>query len=449
MRALGLVKGDGRAGCRWTDGRAQESRVQLRQRKGHDGRIQAAGLERLGRRPGIVRFEHPEASRAQRVREPPPPLGVPLQNEKVERPAHPAQASPAAGAGPLSGGRGKAPAVTQPPPACLATLEPGTRIQDRLLVLEIERRALGTRDATVLTLGNAHGRLPSAPFWEETQHRVAGLARGDVVEVAGRVGAYRGRRQLAIESIRRLSGDLVDPRILLPALADVGPCWAALDRWRAALRPSSLARVVALFYDDPLFRRRCEQCPASPAGHHAVLGGLLRHTFEVASIGRAIAGIAGADGNLVLAGALLHDIGKLEAYAWTGPFELTRAGMLLGHVALGARMLDRRVRESTDTPCSPPELDLLLHLLLSHHGRLEFGAAVQPMTLEAEILHYADDASARSASMADAVRDAANFTGPARFSSRIWQLDRRRVYRGEGEFEDRAPPTRPAVPPAP
>lgn len=341
----------------------------------------------------------------------------------------------------MPGRRREARTVTQPTPACLATLETGARVQDRLLVLEIERRTFGSREATVLTLGNASGRLPSAPLWEEAQQRVAGLARGDVVEVAGRVGAYRGQRQLAVETVRRLPRDLVDPRTLLPALADVGSCWTALERWRGAIRPASLARVVGLFYDDPVFRRCYEQCPASPAGHHAALGGLLRHTFEVASIGRAIATVAGADRDLVLAGALLHDIGKLEAYTWTGPFELTRPGTLLGHVALGARMLDRRVQESGDVACSALELDLLLHLVLSHHGKLEFGAPVQPMTLEAEILHYADDASARSASMAEAVRDAANFTGSALFSSRIWQLDRRRVYRGAGEFGDRAAPT--------
>lgn len=327
--------------------------------------------------------------------------------------------------------------MTEAATPCLATLAPGARIRTRLLVIEIDRRELGAREAIVLTLGNASGRLPSAPFWEEAQTRVAGLVPGDVVEVAARVGTYRGRRQLAVEAIRCVPHDLVDWRALLPALDNLDRCWAALDRWRGEIRSASLARIVGLFYDDPGFRRCFEQCPASPGGHHAALGGLLRHTFEVASIGRAIARVAGADPDLVLAGALLHDIGKVEAYAWRGPFELTAAGALLGHVALGARMLDRRVRESTSPVCEPPELDLLLHLVLSHHGKLEFGAAIPPMTLEAEVVHYADDASAKSASMAEALADAANFPGSGRLSSRVWQLDRRRVYRRGGEFGQR------------
>ena len=319
--------------------------------------------------------------------------------------------------------------------ASLASLEPGARLKGHLLVLDIERRTLGGRDATVLTFGDASGRLPSAPFWGETQHRVGGLARGDVVEIVGRLGAFRGRRQLEVATIRRAPRERVDPKTLLPAVTEVASCWTALDRWRGDIRPGGLARVIALFYDDPAFRSRYEKCPGSPAGHHAALGGLLRHTFEVAAIGRAIAAVAGADTDLVLAGALLHDIGKLEAYSWSGPFDHTPAGALLGHVVLGARMLDRRVRDRVEPPCTPPELDLLLHLVLSHHGKLEFGAAVPPMTVEAEILHYADDASAKSAGVADAVRDAANFTGPAVLSARLWQLDRRRVYRGRGEFD--------------
>jgi 3'-5' exoribonuclease len=86
-------------------------------------------------------------------------------------------------------------------------------------------------------------------------------------------------------------------------------------------------------------------------------------------------------------------------------------------------------------PCTETELAILHHLILSHHGRLEFGAAVPPMTLEAEVLHYADNASAKTASMADALSDPANFEGDALVSARtVWQLDRRRAYRGKSDW---------------
>src|SRR5205085_5046851 len=109
---------------------------------------------------------------------------------------------------------------------------------------------------------------------------------------------------------------------------------------------------------------------------------------------------AGADPDLVLAGAMLHDIGKLEAYRWDGPFEMTDPGALLGHVMLGMVMLDRRIGAEPLPPCTADERLMLQHLIASHHGRLEFGAATPPMTLEAEILHFADNASAKAASMA-------------------------------------------------
>jgi 3'-5' exoribonuclease len=227
----------------------------------------------------------------------------------------------------------------------------------------------------------------------------------------------------------------VDWRKLLPSTGDVAPHWARIDGWRAAVRGRRLRCVIGLFYDDQAFRRRYGECPASTVGHHAELGGLLRHTCEVASIGIAIAREAGADADLVLAGALLHDIGKLEAYQWSGAFETTETGALLGHVSLGMLMLGRRIAAEERPPCTERELLLLQHLIASHHGRLEFGAAVTPMTLEAEILHFADDASAKSESMLVALADRDNFSGDALLSARgVWQLDRRKAYRGTSDW---------------
>jgi 3'-5' exoribonuclease len=104
-------------------------------------------------------------------------------------------------------------------------------------------------------------------------------------------------------------------------------------------------------------------------------------------------------------------------------------------VVLGALMLDRTVRSRATMPCTEPELALLLHLILSHHGKQEFGAPVPPLTLEAEVLHYADNASAKTASMAQAIANASNFATEALISSQgIWQVDRRRVYRGKSDW---------------
>lgn len=311
----------------------------------------------------------------------------------------------------------------------------GERLQDPLLVLEVEQKTFGDRDCTVLTLGNSTGRLATAPFWGADQLTVAGIAKSDVVQVIAEVDQYRGKRQLKVTSIRALPRASIDVRQLLPSVGDVTGYWKTLDQWRAEVSGPRLRQTLSRFFDDEAFRARFESCPASIAGHHAAIGGLLKHVCEVASIGRTIARACHADRDLVLAGALLHDIGKLESYRWDGAFEYTDCGRLLGHVVLGTLMLDRRIGSESPKPCTDQELMLLHHLILSHHGKLEFGAAVPPMTLEAEVLHYADNASAKTTSMSDALDDDGNFDRESDMTLRtLWQLDHRRGYRGTSDW---------------
>jgi 3'-5' exoribonuclease len=316
----------------------------------------------------------------------------------------------------------------------LPSLRPGERVQDTFLVLETEQKNFEGGDCTVVTFGNATGRLTSAPFWDRDQAMVEGLRRGHIVQVIGEVADYRGRRQLKVSSLRLLPSATVELGQLLPTVGDVSRYWDTVDGWRAELTKPRLAAVVALFYEDADFRGRFEQCPASVSGHHAVLGGLLQHTVEVGAIARTIARACGADVELVLAGVLLHDIGKLDAYRWDGVFDYTDAHHLVGHVVLGALALERRLDETLPPPCTAEERQLLLHLVLSHHGRLEYGSPVAPLTLEAEVLHWADNASARTASMAEALRDADAFTEGLISQKRVWQLDQRRPYRGASDW---------------
>jgi 3'-5' exoribonuclease len=317
-----------------------------------------------------------------------------------------------------------------PSPVSIPDLASGAHVEETLVVLEIEQRTQSDGSPyALLTLGNSSGRVKSAPFWSSELHKVDGLEKGAVVSVVGEVGEYRGDRQLKVTSLRAVPRAMVDWSRLLPTVGEVAPWWRKVDEWRAEAPDGPWRRTVALFYEDPDFRARYERCPASLANHHAALGGLLKHTVEVGVIARQIAKTCGAQWDIVLAGVLLHDIGKLEAYRWDGVFTMTPAGSLLGHVVLGSLMLDRRLDEEDEPPLGDEQRLLLHHLVLSHHGELEFGSPVRPMTIEAEVLHDADDASATTANFAAALRENANFEGADAVSKPIWSLDRRRVYR--------------------
>ena len=327
-----------------------------------------------------------------------------------------------------------------PDPVDIPSLTIGGRIQDSFLVLDVETRSTADGNPyTVLVLGNGTGRISTEPFWLDRQDQIAGIRRGQIVQVIGEVATYRDRRQLKTISVRLLPDGLADPAGLLPSVGAVDRYWATLDGWRREIHKPRLASVVDLFYDDDEFRRRYEQCPASLRGHHAAIGGLLKHTTEVAAIARTIARASGADQELVLAGVLLHDIGKLDSYSWRGVFEYTAAGSLVGHVVLGALMFDRRLRQEPEPPCTDAEREILLHLILAHHGRLEWGSPVLPLTLEAEVLHWADNASAKTATLAEALRDGENFPRGV-ISTPQRSLDFRRLFKGGSDWGATPPP---------
>src|SRR3990172_7143813 len=156
-------------------------------------------------------------------------------------------------------------------------------------------------------------------------------------------------------------------------------------------------------------------------------GGRQLHVVEVGTIVRGAARTMHADVDLVTAGALLHDIGKVEAYAISAAgFENSEAGYLVQHVVLGSIMLDRRLRTLPEGTLTDAQALELHHFIQSHHGLPEHGAAVRPMTLEAELLHWADQMSANGNNFLEAVEDPELFPGDEEFSVRkSWRLDRR------------------------
>jgi 3'-5' exoribonuclease len=140
-----------------------------------------------------------------------------------------------------------------------------------------------------------------------------------------------------------------------------------------------------------------------------------------------------ANAELVTVGALLHDIGKVQSYSVSAAgFGHTTAGHLLGHIVLGTLMLDRRLRALPDGTFTPEQELELQHFIQSHHGSLEFGAAVPPMTLEAEILHWADQASAKAADVTDTLAADEHFGGEAFTLKRPWPAQKRLWRRPRG-----------------
>lgn len=312
----------------------------------------------------------------------------------------------------------------------------GTRVEQEFLIRErVDKVARTGSPFCVLTLANRSGTIDTAPIWSERLDWAAGATKGRVVAVVGEVTLFgdagNRRRQLELRApLRVLPPEQVDPADFLPRIeADTVQVWDALDRLRGTIKANAVRAAVDLFFADDTFRVAFERTPGAVNGHHAQLGGLLLHVFEVTDIARHIARtVRKADTDLVIAGAMLHDIGKVDAYAvHPEGFAHTTAGLLVGHVTLGALMFDRRLRDS-GLALSAAQRDELLHGILSHHGALEFGSPVQPMTLEAEIVHWADEASAKATDMIDEFRDPDLFPpGDTNDLSarRSWRLGRR------------------------
>ena len=318
----------------------------------------------------------------------------------------------------------------------LSKLTPGARVQHELLVLD--RADKDTRDGKPfarLTLGNATGRIDTAPVWSEQLPWVAGADKGKVVQAIGTVEDYAGRRQLKLTApLRVLPSSAGIAEQFLPHITrDTAELWDWVDQARTALRSRSLRAALDLFFADDVFRQEFARAPGSTTGHHAQVGGLLLHSVEVAGIAQGIARTMRANGELVTVGALLHDIGKVESYS-IGPagFGHTTAGHLLGHIVLGTMMLDRRLRTVPAGTFTPEQELELQHFIQSHHGSLEFGAAVPPMTLEAEILHWADQASAKSADVTDTLANDEHFGDEAFTLKRPWPVQKRLWRRPHG-----------------
>lgn len=235
------------------------------------------------------------------------------------------------------------------------------------------------------------GELP-AVMWEDLEGVGARIREGDLVKVQGVVGSYQGEMQLTIQRLRLAQEGEADLEDFLPATeADVGAMLAFLQETIHGFTNDPLKQLLGRIFEREDFRGAFAAAPAAKGLHHAYLGGLLEHTASVVKLCKAIAAhyTGAVDVDLLLASAVLHDVGKIFELTWDRGFDYSDEGRLLGHITQGAMFVGEQIGQIPDFP---PQLRMeLLHNILSHHGQYEWGSPRRPKTVEALILHAAEN----------------------------------------------------------
>jgi 3'-5' exoribonuclease len=230
-----------------------------------------------------------------------------------------------------------------------------------------------------------------AKVWDNVDLFSATFDKDDFIAVRSKASVYLGKMQLVIAELRRMPDAEVALTDFLPETErDIREMEAELAALVATFTDVYLQRLLTGFFDDPQFMAVYRSAPAAKGMHHVYLGGLLEHSLAVAKLADRIVPLyPGLKRDLLIAGALLHDVGKVREMTYLRSFDYTDEGKLLGHITIGVEMVHEKIAGIADFPA---ELAMLLkHMLLSHHGQLEFGSPKRPKTLEATVLNYLDD----------------------------------------------------------
>lgn len=275
-------------------------------------------------------------------------------------------------------------------------LHEGERVDDLFLVKSsrlAETRA--GKPYLQLSVMDRSGEI-NGPIWERAEELAPHCQSGSFIRLQGLVQSYRQQLQLKIDSLQPWPREEV-------CFADFVPS-CSKDREEMAGQLQELVRSV----DNPFLRKllrrfmkrepmwqRFQESPAAKGIHHAYLGGLLEHSLSVAVLADTISThYAGVDRSLLIAGALLHDVGKVEELEMDlALIDYTPRGRLKGHLVMGSEMVAGEAARIKDFPTEL--LEQLQHLILSHHGRQDFGSPIVPMTIEAFLLSFLDDLDAK------------------------------------------------------
>jgi 3'-5' exoribonuclease len=264
--------------------------------------------------------------------------------------------------------------------------------------LSVREKKTGGGQYVALTLSDKTGTM-DARMWENFASAVATCAEGCYVKVHGQVSKYQGKYQITLSNMRLAAETEVEAADFVPASQfDIGEMWAELRGYVDEFENAELRRLVFAFLDDEEIGAAYRAAPAAKVLHHAWIGGLLEHVVTLARVCRAAAPFyPEVNRDLLVTGAILHDIGKVRELSWGTTFSYTLEGQMIGHISIAQGMLREKIAA---LPGFPDRLRVLVeHMILSHHGKYEFGSPKLPMTPEAVLLSALDDVEAKMQAM--------------------------------------------------
>ena len=273
----------------------------------------------------------------------------------------------------------------------VSDLQPNQIITSTFLVQAKDVRFKKTGEGYLsLSLSDKTGEV-EAKIWENVEEFAPLFERDDFIKVKGAVQVFRKKPQLTVHKLRRLEETEVDLGDFFPQSArDPEEMWQELEAVVAAIQNPHLGALLSRIIGDPEIAARLRQAPAAKSLHHAYIGGLLEHILSLCRVAKLVLqNYPGLDEELVIAGVLLHDLGKIYELSYARSFGYTSDGQLLGHMILEIEILHKKLADMPDFP--RPLQTLLEHLIISHHGQYEFGSPKLPMFPEALLLHYIDD----------------------------------------------------------
>ncbi|HEX5430516.1 MAG TPA: HD domain-containing protein [Bryobacteraceae bacterium] len=270
-------------------------------------------------------------------------------------------------------------------------LQPNQTVHGTFLVSykDIRQKKSGEPYLSV-TLADRTGDL-EAKMWDNASEFLDTFERDNFVRVKGLLQVFQNRPQLTLHKIQAVPDSEVDSSDYFPASErDRDEMFRELQSWIASMSNPHLKALLEAVFSDEEIAAAYRTAPAAKTVHHAWLGGLIEHVLSMCHLARFTAAhYKNIDFDLLLAGVLLHDLGKIRELTYARSFGYSSEGQLLGHITIGIGIVEAKLRSIPDFPA--PLRQLLLHMILSHHGQLDFGSPKVPLFPEALLLHALDN----------------------------------------------------------